>query len=208
MNNIEHIFNESNDAEDFATRYCDYLTNLLRRLDKKAIAQFIGELETARNNDKTVFIIGNGGSAATASHMANDIGVDVLKKSGTNRPFRVMSLTDNVPVMTAIANDNGYENLFLDQLKIHYREGDILVAVSASGNSPNVTTAVDWVKSQLGRTIGIAGFKGGRLKEICDLTLLVETPAGEYGPVEDIHMIIDHLVGNYLQYKLSNGESV
>ena len=202
MNNVERMFNESIDATDFAGRYCQYICKLLSQLDTGAIAAFIQELETARNKHSTIFIIGNGGSAATSSHMANDIGLGVYEKSGTVQPFRVISLTDNVPVMTAVANDTGYENLFLNQLKILYQSVDMLVAISASGNSPNVTIAAEWVKNQGGRVVGITGFYGGKLKEISDIAINISTPKGEYGPVEDLHMIIDHLVGNYLQYKL------
>lgn len=198
MNNMVRIFKESKNPQAFAEGYFGYLSDLLKQIDTKAISAFIEELEGARQKGNTVFIAGNGGSAATASHMANDIGLDVLKKSGTSKPYRVMSLTDNVPVMTAIGNDDGYENLFLCQLKIHYRTGDKLVVISASGNSPNIVSAARWVKLQGGTVIGLLGFDGGVLKDICDVVVLAQTPKGEYGPVEDIHMILDHLVGNYL----------
>ncbi len=145
MNNIVKLYKETRSAEEFTKGYLSYLCDLLKQLDTKAIASFIHEFEDAREKDKTVFLIGNGGSAATASHMANDIGLDVLKKSGMNRPFRVMSLTDNVPVMTAIGNDEGYDQLFFLQLKIHYRPGDKLVVISASGNSPtSSSSSVPW----------------------------------------------------------------
>jgi len=134
--------------------------------------------------------------------MANDIGMDVLKKSGSVKAFRALALTDNTSVMTAIANDDGYENIFVNQLKIHYREGDKLVVISASGNSPNVIAAAKWVKSKGGKVIGLVGFDGGALKGICDILIHIETQKGEYGPVEDIHTIIDHLVANWLQYRL------
>lgn len=198
MNNVIRLFQETKNAQEFATGYFSYLSDLLKRMDVNAIATFIDQLEEARKAGNTVFLIGNGGSAATSSHMANDIGLDVLKKSGTDRPYKVMSLTDNVPVLTAIGNDDGYNNLFLYQLKIHYRPGDKLVVISASGNSPNVVQAAQWVKERKGTVIGLLGFDGGRLKEICDIAILAETPKGEYGPVEDIHMILDHLIANYL----------
>ncbi len=199
MTYIMRLYKESKNAQDFAANYLNYLCDLLKKLDTKAIAFFIQELEDARQKNHTVFVIGNGGSAATSSHMANDIGLDVFKKSGTTKPYRILSLTDNVPVMTAIGNDDGYDNLFLYQLKIHYRPGDKLVVISASGNSPNLISAAQWVKQQGGTVLGLLGFDGGKLKDICDLMILAETPKGEYGPVEDIHMIMDHLMGNYLQ---------
>ncbi|MCX7966166.1 MAG: SIS domain-containing protein [Syntrophorhabdaceae bacterium] len=202
MNNIERIFSESVGPEDFAEKYLDYLTALFRKLDKNKIAQFIYELEDAYEKGNTIFIAGNGGSAATASHMANDFGMDVLKKSGSDKAFKALSLTDNTSLITAIANDDGYENIFVNQLKIHYRDGDKLIVISASGNSPNVVAAANWVKSKGGKVLGLTGFDGGKLKDICDVVIHVDTKRGEYGPVEDIHTIIDHLVANWLQYKL------
>lgn len=198
MNNIIKIYRENPSAKAFADRYLAYLSELLKRIDTEAVASFIGELEEARQTGKTVFLIGNGGSAATASHMANDFGLDVMKKSGTEKPYRVLALTDNVPVMTAIGNDDGYDKLFLYQLKIHYRPGDKLIAISASGNSPNLIEAATWVKERKGKVLGLVGFDGGKLKALCDVAIHVATSKGEYGPVEDIHMVMDHLIANYL----------
>ena len=206
MNNIERIFSESKNVEQYAQGYFQYLFTLLSQLDPKAIAAFVALLEDAYKGQNTVFIIGNGGSAATASHMANDIGVDVLKKAHCPQAFRIMALTDNNSVMTAIANDDGYNRLFVNQLRIHYRKGDKLVAISASGNSPNLVEAVEWVKARGGATIGLVGFDGGKLKELCDQVILVKTPKGEYGPVEDVHLILDHLIATWLQYKMQGAE--
>jgi len=203
MNKLKGIFGKSACFQEFAEGYFEYLYDLLRKLDTNPVAQFVQELESACANQNTFFFAGNGGSAVTASHMANDIGVDVFKKGGShNNPFRILALTDNTSVMTAIANDDGYDNLFVNQLKIHYRDGDKLVVISASGNSPNVVIAAEWVKQRGGKTIGIIGFDGGKLKDICDIVIHIETQKGEYGPVEDIHMIIDHLISNWLICKL------
>ncbi|MFH1581746.1 MAG: SIS domain-containing protein [Pseudomonadota bacterium] len=203
MNNIiERLFNESEDIEQFIKGYYDYLFTLLKSIDVKEITAFAEEMEKARNGGNTVFFIGNGGSAATASHMANDFGIDILKKGGSDLPFRAMSLTDNSSVMLAIANDDGYESLFVNQLRVHYRSGDKLVAISASGNSPNVITAAKWVKKQGGIVMSLVGFDGGRLKDISDVVIHAKSEKGEYGPVEDIHMIMDHLLANWLQYKV------
>ena len=106
MNTVEGIFNKSKDSAEFAAGYLEYLASLLKRLDTKAIARFIGELEAARRAGRTVFVIGNGGSAATASHMANDFGIGTRTGDGA-APFRVLSLTDNAAVMTAVGNDDG-----------------------------------------------------------------------------------------------------
>lgn len=202
MNNVERIYQESKGAADFAGKYFEYLAQLFKSMDNNAIAAFVDELESARRNDQTVFLVGNGGSAATCSHMANDIGTDVRKKGGSDRPFRVLALTDNNAVMTAIANDDGYDVVFVNQLRIHYREGDKLVAISASGNSPNVVKAAQWVKDRGGKVVSLVGFDGGKLKEFSDVCVHVKTPKHEYGPVEDIHMVLDHLVANYLTYRV------
>lgn len=198
MSNVERLARESADAAQFAGAYFNYLAKLMGELDTKAIAEFIAQLEHARQHDNTVFFVGNGGSASTASHMANDFGIGV--RTGEDvKPFRALALTDNVPAMTAIANDEGYQNVFVSQLRIHYRPGDMLVAISASGNSPNVVAAAEWVGKRGGKVIGLVGFDGGRLKTLCDLLIHARTPKGEFGPVEDIHMILDHLIYTWLR---------
>lgn len=203
MNNLDHLFAQSTNAQQFVQNYTRYLASLLEQLDADAIATFMQELERARNNQNTIFIAGNGGSAATASHMANDLGALASKFKKEILPFRAHALTDNVALMTAIANDEGYDQLFLEQLKIHYREGDKLILISASGNSPNVLLAAQWVKFQGGTVIGLVGFDGGKMKEFCDILIHIQTPQGEYGPVEDIHMILDHLIMSWFHHRLA-----
>jgi len=134
--------------------------------------------------------------------MANDIGFDILKKTKTDKPFRVFSLVDNNSVVTAIANDVGFENIFINQLKIHHRPGDYLIVISASGNSSNILKAAEWVKLQGGTVIGFLGFSGGKLIEHCDIKIHVQTEPGEYGPVEDAHLIMNHVLAHWFQNKL------
>lgn len=203
MNNIEQLFSSSKGINEYAAGYFKYLCELLNKLDLAGIESFVKEIQKTRSAGKRIFIAGNGGSASSASHMANDIGLDVWKKSGTDKPFKVFSLTDNIPVITAIGNDNGYENIFLYQLQILYEPDDMLVVISASGNSKNIVKAAEWVRERNGMVLGILGFDGGKLKDLCDIFILAETPKGEYGPVEDIHIILDHLIGSYLQLKLA-----
>ena len=186
------------DAARFAAGYIAYVSKLLSELETTKVAAFIEELERARKGQNTVFIIGNGGSAVTASHMANDFGVGSHLDEEVP-PIRALALTDNMAVVTAIANDVGYHNIFVYQLRIHYRPGDLLVAISASGNSPNVVAAAEWVKKRGGKVIGLVGFDGGKLKPLCDVVIHVKTAKGEYGPVEDIHMVVDHLVYTWLR---------
>lgn len=198
MENLEAIGRACGTAEQFARAYLGYLSGLLAQLDTRAIADVIEELEQARKNQCTVFVVGNGGSAATASHMANDLSVGADPADGS-LPFRVLALTDNLAALTAIANDAGYDNLFIYQLRIHYRPGDMLIAISASGSSPNVVEAARWVKKRGGRVVGLVGFDGGELKRLSDVVIHAKTPKGEYGPVEDIHMIMDHLIYSWLK---------
>ena len=199
LNRTKVLVEESGDVQEFAIRYFDYLYSLLKELDTDALTAFVEELEIARWQENTIFIVGNGGSAATASHMANDLSIGA--KVNEDKPFRALALTDNIAVMTATANDFGYETLFVNQLKVFYRPGDRLIAISASGNSPNVVKAAEWVKDQGGTVMGLVGFDGGALKDICDIAIHVKTKKGEYGPVEDIHIILDHLIYTWFRQK-------
>jgi D-sedoheptulose 7-phosphate isomerase len=194
-NAIENLFRTATSPAAFAKAYLAHLTKTLEALDVDAIASFIGILLNARESENTVFFLGNGGSAATSSHFANDIAVGTRS---TRKPFRAVSLTDNVAVMTAIANDYSYDDIFLLQLKYQLRKGDVVVGISASGNSPNVLKAIDYANSEGAHTVGLTGFDGGRLRQLVKTSLHVQTGKGEYGPVEDAHMILDHLVGGFL----------
>lgn len=200
--NIQELARSSESVREFALGYFDYLTDVFRRVDPAAIARLADMLEDARRGGFTVFVAGNGGSATTATSMANDIGFDIVKKTGSDRPFRVLALTDNNAVLTAIANDVGYENIFLQQLAIHYRDGDSLVVISASGNSKNLIRAASWVTQRGGQVAGLLGFDGGKLRDACSFYVHVPTNAGEYGPVEDLHLVINHILAHWFQKAL------
>ena len=193
MNNLDRIF--TRDPIAFAGAYLDYLTSVLKTIDTREIGQFIETLLDARERGATIFFIGNGGSTATASHFANDIAI------GTNsyeKPFRAVSLTDSNAIITAVGNDFGFEEIFVRQLRVLGRPGDVVVAVSASGNSPNLIRAFDYAKSIGIKTVAITAFDGGKMKQISDEGVHVPTAPKEYGPAEDAHMVLDHLVGAYL----------
>ena len=181
----------------FARRYLDRLSDLLKSIDTEEVGRVAGVLAEARRRGRRIFLIGNGGSAATASHMANDLGIGCKEHAG--RRFQTISLTDNVPVMTAIANDSGYDEVFVGQLEYLLSPRDVVVAISASGNSPNVVRAVRYAARKKAVTVGFVGFDGGALRRLCDHVVWVKTPKGEYGPVEDIHMVLDHLLMSYLK---------
>jgi len=200
MNNIDRFF--SPDPAAFADAYIKYLQSVLEGIEVKEIARFIETLLEARERGSTVFFVGNGGSAATASHFANDLAF------GTNdyeKPFRVISLTDNVPVLTALGNDFGYEEIFVRQLRVLGRPGDVLVGISASGNSPNLIRAFDYANSAGIKTVAITAFDGGRMKTMATEGIHVRTGPKEYGPAEDAHMVLDHLVGAYLMRYVKAG---
>lgn len=183
-------------AERFAREYIRHLAEVLVSIDTAEIAAFAAVLLDARSRGAAVFFIGNGGSAATASHFANDLAIGTCT---WQKPFRVMSLTDNVAVMTAIANDLGYAEVFLRQLQIVLQPGDVVVAISASGNSPNILKAVEYANAHNATTVGLTGFDGGALRRMVRLPVHVPTSHGEYGPVEDAHMVLDHLLGAFLK---------
>ena len=199
MKNIKTISSQANSPSEFMSRYFKYLKDVLSNIDVKQVDKLVLSLEKARKNGNTIFIIGNGGSATTASSMANDLGFDIIKKTKTKKPFKFLSLTDNNSVITAIANDVGYEEVFVNQLKIHYRKGDQLIIISASGNSPNLVSAAKWFKSQKGKVISFLGFDGGKLKKISDIILHAKTEKGDYGPVEDTHLIVNHVLAHWFQ---------
>jgi D-sedoheptulose 7-phosphate isomerase len=200
MNNIDRFY--SSDPSAFAKAYLDYLQQVLRKLDPEEIARFIHTLLEARERGATIFFIGNGGSAATASHFANDLAI------GTNdyeKPFRAIGLTDNVPILTAVGNDFGYEQIFVRQLRVLGRKGDVLIGISASGNSPNILHAFDHARTAGIKTVAITAFDGGKMKAQADEGIHVPTEPKEYGPAEDVHMVLDHLVGAYLMRFVRQG---
>lgn len=206
QNNLDRIFSESSEsaqqAAEYAKAYSAYLGTLLSRLDFNSIGQFAEVLYQTRENGKRIYLIGNGGSAATASHFANDLQIGVTPF--TRSSFQAVSLTDNSAIMSCIGNDFGYDEVFRRQLEVLMQPGDIVIAISASGNSPNIINAVDFCLERGNFVIGLTGFDGGKLKQKSNLNINIETPHGEYGPVEDLHMVLDHLTTTYLIRKIRN----
>lgn len=193
MNEIDRFFTP--DPAAFAAAYLSHLQSVLGRIDTREVGRFIERMLDARARGATVFFIGNGGSAATASHFANDLTIGTQE---FDPPFRVVSLTDNMAVITAIANDFGYDEIFSRQLRVLGKKGDVLVAISASGNSPNLLKAFEHARSAGITTVAVTAFDGGKLKATADEGVHVPTGPKEYGPAEDAHMVLDHLVGAYL----------
>ena len=173
-------------------KYLASFEQLLHTIDAHAIERITTCLDDARERGATIYVAGNGGSAAIASHWANDLG-KATKCPG--RPsIRVMCLSDNVSWLTALANDEGYERVFVGQLENFARRGDVLAVISSSGNSPNLIRAVELARDRGLTTIGLVGFDGGALKNLVYETLWVATEKGAYALVEPAHLMVCHLV--------------
>jgi len=154
------------------------------------VARLIGRLRTLLAEDRQLFVFGNGGSAANASHFATDLGKGASDKLG--KRFRILCLNDNVSWMTALANDSAYEEIFAGQLRNYARPGDMVLALSVSGNSPNVVKAVEWGKAHGVFTAALVGGKRGSLAKICDEVIAIDST--QYGRVEDAQMTICHML--------------
>ena len=152
-------------SKNFSDEYLEYLTALIAQLDRSAISQFADLLLESRENKTTTFFLGNGGSASTATHFVNDVS---LGSRQFEKPFRAISLCDNQAVITAIANDDGYENIFLQQLQTLATAGDTIVCISASGNSKNLIKAIEYARENNIYVVGLTAFDGGYLKDNCD----------------------------------------
>jgi D-sedoheptulose 7-phosphate isomerase len=177
----------------FPEQYKADLLHAIEAIDPDRVNQAIEVLREARDAGRTIFVCGNGGSAATASHFV----CDILKGASFQRParFRIIGLNDSLPTLTAYANDVGYEWAFAEQLKNFAQPGDVVIAISGSGNSPNVLRAIEYANEAGCRTIGLTGRDGGRLGPLSELNIHVAHP--HMGRIEDAHMIVLHMIGYY-----------
>ena len=176
--------------------YRDECIAALNAVDLEAVAAVADALLAARGAGRTVFIAGNGGSAATASHMATDL---MLGSQLVDPPLRVIALTDNQAIITATGNDLNFDQIFARQLSRLAQPGDLLITVSASGNSPNILACIYIAKTMNLTTIGFTGFDGGELATMVDLLIHVPTRKGAYGPVEDVHLAVNHMITERLR---------
>jgi D-sedoheptulose 7-phosphate isomerase len=190
---------ELNRQQTAARSYLEGLQQCLERLSLEQIAEVLGYLEEAYWNGQKVFIVGNGGSAATASHMTADLGKNTFAPSAreTARRFRVVPLSDNMAWISALGNDLGYEHIFSEQLKNLAEPGDLVLLISGSGNSPNIVYAAHAARQIGARLIGFLGFDGGVLREMLDACVLVEST--NYGHIEDAHMVLAHMITSYFR---------
>ena len=187
---------------EFIKNYRNKLEKNLKNVEINKIDEICNLLLDAYCNNKNIFVIGNGGSAASASHFVCDLGKGtVLDKDSNMKRFNTISLVDNVPLMTAYGNDLGYEYIFSEQLKNLANEKDILISISASGNSPNIIKAIEVAKEKKMINIGLSGFSGGKLKEMSDYGIHITD--NHYGRVEDLHMMILHMIAYKIKEKIN-----
>mgnify|MGYP001611382036 FL=1 len=205
MRDIKTIYlNKKDGHRNYFREYSQYLFHLLANLDFEVIENVAHLIIARARQKKTVYLIGNGGSATTAAHFATDlVHAGIL---GHEPIIRAMSLVENIALVTALGNDKGYDQIFSRQLKAVGKRGDILIAISASGNSQNIIEAVK-MASKMGITsVGLLGFDGGRLHALCDYSIVVRTKKGEYGVVEDIHLFLDHMIASYVGLHLKSAK--
>lgn len=195
MKNLEERAAEVKSAADWAATYANYTASLLQNLDVQAVERAIAAFKTAASRRSTIYLAGNGGSAATANHFANDLnwGTRTAERPGGLRAF---SLAANLSLFSALGNDAGYENVFVEQLRSVFQPHDILFAISASGNSENLIRAIRYCNERDGLSIGLVGFDGGKMKGLCHQLIHIPTSKGEYCPVEDVHMAVCHILSS------------
>ena len=184
---------------DLIDSYLSELETVVRDISREQVRAVVEVLFEAWQSRRTVFLIGNGGSAATASHMMNDLN---KYTAVPGRPrFRAIALTDNVPLLTAIGNDAEYADIFVEPLRNLLCAGDILIAISASGNSPNVVRAVEYARQNGAKVIGFCGHPGGKLARLSDLAVTI--PSDRIGQQEDGHIILDHVIAAALRERIA-----
>ena len=179
--------------------YLGRLIGTLEAMPLEAIGSLSDMLYRAYTDGKQVFVLGNGGSASTASHMAADLGKNTI---GPNmRRFRILSLNDNIPLLTALSNDLGYDNVFAEQLQNLIQPGDVLIVISGSGKSPNVLRAMEYARSQSAEVAALLGFGGGPAADLADLSVVIDS--SDYGVVEDAHLIVNHILVEHFRQRLA-----
>jgi D-sedoheptulose 7-phosphate isomerase len=175
-----------------ALEYFQSYQQTVARLPYHAIDQTALLLVRACEEGRSIFLFGNGGSASLASHFACDLSKGTVGRTNGNRRFRALALTDNLPLLTAWANDSSYENIFAEQLRNFVRREDIVFAISGSGNSPNVLHALEVAKEAGAFNIGLGGFQGGKMKQLCDLCIVI--PSNNMQVIEDLHLSTTHAI--------------
>lgn len=199
MNKLEHIYKSAKSPQDYVTAYCDHMAGVVRSLPPEETSKLIALVERASLDDRTIFLVANGGSAAVAGHYVNDLSANSVVDGQPG--FRVMSLTDNAFSITALGNDRCFEDIFTVQLQASMRKGDLVILMSVSGNSENLVRAAKFANDNGAVTFACVGFDGGKLKKICQHAIHTPSTKDEYGPVEDMFSVTMHIVTGYLTMK-------
>src|SRR3989338_4740383 len=191
-------------SREYIISFFEEIKKCIAEIDIARIEEIADVLYSAWKNSRQVFILGNGGSASQGSHMAADISKNTLGRVYDPRikRFRIMALTDYVSLMTAYANDVGYDEVFSQQLRNLINEHDLLIVITGSGNSPNVIRAIEYAKECNAITIGLLGFAGGKAKDMLDYEITVKS--NSYGVIETVHPAIHHLMVGYFRHKIDN----
>ncbi len=184
--------------DGYIVNYLEDLIKIQREFQISALSKIIQRLEQAKTAGKRIFVLGNGGSSSHANHFSCDLGKNVTPNE--NERFQIISMCENMASVTAYANDINYESIFSEQLKNHrLSRGDVVLAISSSGNSPNVIKACEYAAGKGAIVLGMTGFDGGKLKELSDFCLHI--PCNEYEKAEDIHLIALHIIVSYFKGK-------
>ncbi|HPO15185.1 MAG TPA: SIS domain-containing protein [Candidatus Hydrogenedentes bacterium] len=199
MHHLATLFQSSSSFQAYAQGYTERLAAVLKEIDRDALAQAVEIIDQAFQAQKALYVIANGGSAAVAAHIVNDLVAGGYVEGPP--PFRVFSLSDNLATVTALGNDAGFDYIFERQLRVYLNPGDVVLAMSVSGNSPNILNAVAYARAHEAKTIGFCGFTGGKLAPACDVSLHIPTTLDEYGPVEDAFSVLGHIFVGYLSMK-------
>jgi D-sedoheptulose 7-phosphate isomerase len=198
VQNLFILLMKNNEFTDYFARVSDTLS----RVDTEAVMQLVSMLLKARQNENTVFVFGNGGSGATASHVTGDFLKGI--SYGLDKRFRVQCLNDNVSGIMAISNDLTYEEIFIEQLKTFLRREDIVIGISGSGNSANVVKAMEYARAKGAITVAFCGYRGGKIKDIADL--VIHAPIKDMEVTEDIHIIIFHAIKQAIMKQLKGSD--
>ena len=196
MDKLKEMYDSAASSEQYAEQYVEHMGNVLKSLDTKTVAAVTAIIEKTAADNKSFFVVGNGGSAAVSTHWVNDLSANTVVEGQPG--FRVISLTDNVSALTALANDASFEEVFTIQLKANMRAGDVVLFMSVSGNSPNLVSAMKYANDHGATTIACTGMEGGALKELAHHCIHTPSTKDEYGPIEDIFSIIMHIAQSYI----------
>jgi len=198
MSKTKKFFENNNNFNDFYYFYIEYLNKILSNIDLDKLNALKERIKKIKGDNATIFTIGNGGSATTASHIATDFS---FANRNALHDFKCISLCDNLGLITAVGNDTSFDDIFTVQLERLATKKDLVIFISGSGNSQNLISAANFCKSKSIDTAGFLSFDGGKLLSLLDYPILFKSELGDYGQAEDCHLILNHIIANYFRFK-------